>query len=266
MNAVTRTKRTSWQITKAVIFALVLREFQTRFGERRMGAFWVLFEPIAHITFMMFIFAVIRARAVPGMDFPVWLLAGMVPFFLMRNIALKLMDSVEANRALFAYPNIKILDTYVARVIVECLTSACVYIILLFILGFWFGLDISIAYPLRWIGSLVIGVLFAAGLGIFLSIIAQAMPNSKSFIRLLFMPLYLISGVIFPLWMIPPKYLPLVLWNPFAHIIDNIRSSIFVMYPKIPGVNYSYVLVLTLLFLCVALGLYRIRREALLSR
>lgn len=266
MEAVTRIKRSSWQITKAVIFALVLREFQTRFGERRMGAFWVLFEPIAHITIMMLIFTVIRARAVPGMDFPVWLLAGMVPFFLMRNIALKLMDSVEANRALFAYPNIKILDTYTARVIVECLTSACVYAILIFVLGFWFGYDVSVAYPLRWISSLLLGVLFAIGLGIFLSIIVQAMPNTKSFIRLLFMPLYLISGVIFPLWMIPPQYLPWVLWNPFAHIIDNIRSSVFGMYPSIPGISYLYPISITILFLFLALGLYRIRKELLLSR
>ena len=248
MNAVSRTKRSSWQITKAVVFALVLREFQTRFGERRMGAFWVLFEPIAHITIMMLIFTVIRARAVPGMDFPVWLLAGMVPFFLMRNIALKLMDSVEANRALFAYPNIKILDTYAARVIVECVTSACVYAILLFALGFWFGYDVSVAYPLRWMGSLLIGILFTVGLGIVFSVIAQVMPNIKSFIRLLFLPLYLISGVMFPLWIIPNQYLPLVLWNPFAHIVDNIRSSIFVNYPDIPGINYQYLISLTIVF------------------
>ena len=266
MEAVTRTKRSSWQITKAVIFALVLREFQTRFGERRMGAFWVLFEPIAHITIMMLIFTFIRMRTIPGMDFPVWLLTGMVPFFLMRNIALKLMDAVEANRALFAYPNIKILDTYAARIIVEFTISACVYAILIFALGFWFGFDVSVAYPLRWIGSLVIGILFAVGLGICLSVIGQAMPNSKSFIRLLFMPLYLISGVIFPLWMIPNHLLPWVLWNPFAHIIDNIRSSVFVNYPEIPGINYEYPIYVTIVFLFFALGLYRIRQEYLLSK
>lgn len=259
-------RRSSWQITQAVIFALVLREMQTRFGSRRMGAFWVLFEPIAHITVMMLVFSVIRARALPGMDFPVWLLAGMVPFFLMRNIALKLMDSVEANRALFAYPNIKIFDTYIARVLVECAISACVYLILLFVLGFWFGYDVGIAYPLRWFASLAVGILFALGLGILLSIIVQVMPNAKSFIRLLFMPLYLISGVVFPLWMIPNKYLPWVLWNPFAHIIDNIRSSIFVMYPEIPGVSFSYPISLSIIFLFIALGLYRIRKEALLTR
>lgn len=261
-----RQKRSPLVITKAVIFALVLREFLTRFGKRRMGAFWVLFEPAIQIAVMMVIFTVIRLRSVPGMDMPVFLLTGMVPFFLMRNIALNLMESINANRALFAYPNITIFDTYIARVLVEFIISATVYVILIFALGFWFDYDVSIAYPIEWILALSIGVFFSFGLGIFFSVIAQVMPNSKTFIRLLFMPLYFISGVIFPIWMIPTQYLPWVLWNPYLHIIDKIRSSIFVVYPEIPGVSYSYPIAMTLLFLFFALGLYRVRKEALLTR
>lgn len=261
-----RKKRSPLAITKAVIFALVLREFLTRFGSRRMGAFWVLFEPIIQIAVMMFIFTVIRLRSVPGMDMPVFLLTGMVPFFLMRNIALNLMESINANRALFAYPNITILDTYIARVLVELMVSITVYAILVFFLGFWFGYDVSIEYPLEWVAALSIGVLFSFGLGIFFSVITQVMPNAKTFIRLMFLPLYIISGVIFPIWMMPKQFLPWLLWNPFLHIIDNIRSSVFVGYPETPGVNYSYPFSMTVLFLFFALGLYRVRREALLTK
>lgn len=266
MNAVTRTKRTSWQITKAVIFALVLREFQTRFGRRRMGAFWVLLEPMLHIAFMMIMFTVIRLRTIPGMDFPVWLLTGIVPFFLMRDISLRFMDTVTANRALFAYPNIKIFDTFVARLFVELIISATIYAILIFILGFWFNYDVSVAYPLRWLGSLAIGILFAFSLGIFFCVIVQVMPNSATFIRLLFMPLYFVSGIIFPIWSLPQQFLPWLLWNPFLHIIDNIRSAVFIMYPETPGVSYSYPISVTIVMLFLALGLYRIRREYLLAK
>lgn len=249
-----------------VLFALVLREYLTRFGNRRMGVFWELFEPMANIGFMMFIFTVIRARSMPGIDFPMFLLTGMIPFFLMRNIIFKLMDSVGANQALFSYPNIKIFDTYIARVLVELSISSCVYLIFLFILGFWVGYDVLVAYPLEWLFSLMVGILFAFGLGILFSIITQAFPNVKSFIRILFLPLYLMSGVIFPLWIIPDKYLPWLLWNPFAHIISNIREGVFVNYPSILGVSQTYPLICTLLVLFSALGLYRIRRQRLLVR
>lgn len=259
-------KRSPFRIMQDVLFALVLREFLTRFGSRRMGVFWVLLEPMLHIGAMMFIFTVIRARSYPGMDTPMFLLTGMIPFFLMRNIVFKLMDSIGANQALFAYPNIKIFDTYVARVFVECLTSATVYAIFIFIFGFWFGYDISIQYPLKWFYALLVGLLFSFGLGVFFSVLTQAMPNAKIFIRLLFMPLYFISGVIFPLWIIPERLLPWVLWNPFAHIVSNIREGVFANYPHIPGISQTYPFMAMVIALFIGLGLYRLRRERLLTR
>lgn len=260
------TKRTPFRIMQDVLFALVLREYLTRFGSRRMGAFWEIFEPMSNIAFIMFIFGVIRARSMPGMDFPLFLLTGMIPFFLMRNIIFKLMDSVGANQALFSYPNIKIFDTYIARVLVECSISTIVYSIFIFIFGFWFGYDVFVAYPLEWLFSLLVGILFAFGLGILFSVITQVLPNAKSIIRIMFLPLYLMSGVIFPLWIVPDKYLPWLLWNPFAHIISNIREGVFIHYPGINGVTQTYPLVVTLLVLFTATGLYRIRRERLLIK
>lgn len=250
---------------RSVIFALVLREMQTRFGSRRMGAFWILFEPIAHITVMVFIFTVIRGRQVPGMDFPVFFLAGMVPFFLMRNTALKLMEAVNANKALFAYPAIKPFDTFVARIIVEFSLSACVYVIILLSMGIWFGYEISIHHPLQWFSSLATGVILSFGLGLILCVLVEAMPNSRSFIRLLFMPLYLMSGVLFPVWMMPQQYMPYLLWNPFLHIVDNLRYSIFEFYPRVEGINFEYPNIFAVVCLFIGLALYRLRRRELLS-
>lgn len=259
-------RRTPFQIMQDVLFALVLREYLTRFGSRRMGAFWEVFEPMINIAFMMFIFTVIRARSMPGMDMPMFLLTGMIPFFLMRNIIFKLMDSIGANQALFAYPNIKIFDTYVARVLVEISISSTVYLLFIFIFGFWFGYDVLVAHPLEWLWSLSVGILFAFALGVTFSIITVIAPNVKSFIRILFLPLYMVSGVIFPLWIIPEKYLPWLLWNPFAHIVSNIREGVFTTYPIIPGVSQTYPFICTLIALFVALGLYRIRRQRLLIK
>ncbi|WP_034855776.1 ABC transporter permease [Ignatzschineria larvae DSM 13226] len=259
-------KRSPFHIMQDVIFALVLREYLTRFGSRRMGAFWMLFEPIAHIGVMMFIFTMIRARSVPGMDYPMFFLTGLIPFFLMRDIIFKLMDAIGANQALFAYPNIKIFDTYVARVLVEISISCVIYGIFIFIFGFWIGYNVLVAYPLSWLYSLLVAILFSFGLGIILSVVTVVMPNLKSFIRLLFLPIYLISGVIFPLWIIPERYLSWVLWNPFAHFISNIRESVFENYPMIPGVSQIYPLICTIFVLFIGLGLYRIRRQRLLIK
>ncbi|TRM53562.1 sugar ABC transporter permease [Achromobacter sp. LC458] len=257
--------RTPWQISRSVIFALVLREMQTRFGARRMGAFWMLFEPISHVAVMVLIIAVIRGRHAAGFDYPVFLLAGMVPFFLMRNISLKMMDSVSANKSLFAYPNIKPFDTFVARAIIECALSFSLYVILMAALGFWANYDVGIASPLRWIFALGTGVIFAFGLGLILCVVAEIMPNSRTFIRILFMPLYLLAGIIFPIWTIPSKYLEWLLWNPYLHIVDNLRYSVFDNYPRVEGVSFRYPFECALVVLFVGMALYRAKRRELLA-
>jgi len=258
-------ERNSMEIMRSVLFALVLREMLTRFGARRMGAFWMVFEPILHVVIVMFIFTTIRGREVPGMDFPLYLATGMIPFFMMRNIALRLMDAISANQALFAYQQIKPLDTLIARTIVEFSLYACVYVLVVGALGLWAGYDISMHDPLAWFAALATGVVFSAGLGLIFCVWARAFPNAKTFIRVLFLPVYLISGVIFPIWKLPEAYMPWLLWNPYLHVIDNLRSSIFVAYPETYGISFSYPAKAALVVLCLGLAMYRLRRHDLVA-
>ncbi|HSI56065.1 MAG TPA: kpsM protein, partial [Ideonella sp.] len=75
-------KRTSWQIQRAVIFALVVRELQTRFGGRLIGLFWVIAEPMVHISIILLIRVVLRQRFSGVMlDSAVYLTVAMIPFF-----------------------------------------------------------------------------------------------------------------------------------------------------------------------------------------
>jgi capsular polysaccharide transport system permease protein len=256
--------RSPLQIKKSVIFALVLREARSRFGDRRMGASWTLIEPICHLLIFSVLFSLIRGRTVIGIDFPVFVLVGLAPFLLFRNIAMRLMNSPKENRALFAYKQIKPLDTYVARVLVEFCISASVYAILVF--GFaWYGFDMSIKSPIEWMLITLLGVLFAFGLGMLLSLIAHAMPSSTMFIRMMFFPLYFMSGVLIPAAYLPQAMLPLLLLNPFLHLMELIRAEIFSHYVSVDGISLHYVIASTLVLLFVSLGTYRVRRLHLIS-
>ncbi|MGF6286125.1 capsular polysaccharide transport system permease protein [Pseudomonas silensiensis] len=256
--------RSPLQIKKSVIFALVLREARSRFGDRRMGATWTLIEPICHLLILSVLFALIRGRTVAGIDFPVFVLVGLAPFLLFRNIAMRLMNSPKENRALFAYKQIKPLDTFVARVLVEFCISASVYAILVF--GFaWYGFDMSIKSPIEWMLTILLGVLFSFGLGMLLSLIAHAMPSSTLFLRMMFFPLYFISGVLIPAAYLPQAMLPLLLLNPFLHLLELIRAEIFPHYVPVDGVSLHYVIAFTLVLLFVSLGTYRVRRLHLIS-
>lgn len=256
--------RSSFQIQKSVIFALVLREARARFGERRMGAVWTLIEPICHLLIFSVLFALIRGRTVADVEYPVFVLVGMAPFLLYRNTALRLMDSLRENRSLFGYKQIKPLDTYVARVLVETCISAVVYAILVF--GFaWYGFDMKVANPLMWVATLILGLLFAFGLGMVLALITHALPSLKTVIRMAFFPLYFISGVLIPASYLPQAMMPLLLLNPFLHLVELIRAEVLPHYTPVDGVSEGYVATFAAVLLFIALGSYRARRLHLIS-
>ena len=124
-------KRTAWDIQRAVFLALFVRELKTRFGGRWLGVFWVLLEPTAHLAMLLVIFAFIRHRLLPGLEFPVFLLTGLVPFFVFRNLTLRGMDSVDSNRGLFGYRQVKrnmaccTLANTLVRVIYQIFVKVC---------------------------------------------------------------------------------------------------------------------------------------------
>lgn len=257
-------KRSSFQITKAVIFALIIRELKGRFGAKRFGAFWLLFEPLVQISLIMAIFSFRGITVRGGIDFPLFLASGMVPFFIMRNLSLRLMGAVDANRALFAYKQIQPIDTLVARAILEIIIYSLVFIVLLLILMF-IGYPVELHRPIEWLSILALGCLMSFALGVLFCILAEALPELRNIIKIIFFPLYLLSGVLFPIWLLPKEVLDWLLWIPHVHIVDKLRFMMFSYYPEHAGVNLIYPIKFTLIVLLISMGLYRIRHRRLVS-
>lgn len=230
-----------------------------------MGAFWFIFEPLAHIVVLISIYSIMRSHNNYGMDMPMFLVSGVIPFLLFKNIALKGMEAVSANKALFSYRQIKPFDTIMARAIVECALMACIYLVVIFALGFWGGYEVSINRPLQWLGFLAIGIVLSFGLALLFCIVGEAVPEAKTFIRLAYMPLYFISGVILPLWLIPVQFIDALLWNPFLHIIDGMREATFSTYPRTQGISAAYAASTAGVVLFLGMFLYRARRLKLVA-
>lgn len=257
-------KRTPWQIQRAVVFALFVRELKTRFGGRWLGAFWALLEPVAHVAVMMVIFGWARHRVLPGVEYPVFLLTGLVPFFLFRNLALRGMQAIDANRGLFAYRQVKPADPLVARAIIEVALYGIVYLLALAALG-RLGLDFLPSRPLELIGVSAMLVAAGSGLGLLFAVATNEFPNARSLVSIAFLPLYLMSGIIFPISALPTELLPWLLWNPVLHAIELSRGYFLPQYPALPQLSVLYVALFALATIATAMSLYRVRRHRLIA-
>lgn len=259
------TPRSPFQITRSVIFALLLREMRTRFGQRRMGAFWMLAEPIIQLIVTTVIMGFIRGRGpVQGIPFPVFLLTGIAPFFMYRGIAMLIMEGLSANRGLFAYKQVTPMDTFVARTIMQCSLASISYLFVMAVFA-WYGFDMSVHHPLEWLGILLLGVALAFGMGMVLAVLVDAIPEVRTFIRFFFLVLYFSSGAIFPATRFPSYVLPYLQWNPFLHMTELIRQAVFPFYRVLDITSFSYVAVCTAVLLFGGLGLFRVRRLKMLA-
>lgn len=209
-----------------VLEALLLRELKTRFGQFRFGYLWALAEPLAHVVILSVIFGMRSPTTAQGVEFPIFLATGIIPFLLFSNMVNRSMTAITANQALFNYRQVKPLDTLVTRFILEVVIYAAVFVTFMTGAG-WLGFDVSVQDPLTVLLVFLALGLFGLGLGALACVGATLAPDVAQVVPIILRPLYFISGIFFSVEVIPAEYRPWLLWNPILHAMELIRGSWF---------------------------------------
>lgn len=209
-----------------VISALTLRETRTRYGNSKLGFFWALFEPFAHITVFVIIFSSM-GRAVPvGESMGVFMLTGIVPYLLYNNIVSGVMGGLEANKPLLGYPQVMPMDITISRVLIE---SATLLIVMLFFVGvaIYFGISIKIDNFLQILRPVILLILLGTGIGLINAAILPHFPSYRSIFTALSRPLYFMSGIFFTADFLSPEIYELIDFNPLLHLIEWFRVGFY---------------------------------------
>jgi capsular polysaccharide transport system permease protein len=257
-------RRHPWEVQRAVLFALLLREMKARVGGQWVGAVWTLFEPLAHTALLVMVLGAMSGQTMPGIEYPVFLVTGLVPFFLFQNMATRLMDGIESNRGLFAYRQVKPLDPLLARALVELMMNLAGYAVTLGVLA-WLGYHVVPHQPLEMIGVNLLLAFFGTAFGIFTAVLSHGRARLRSLIRMALMPLYFASGVIFHVDLLPREYIDWLLWNPVLHLVELSRHAFIESYVPTDGINGLYPLLFALTLAALGLALYRAKRLQLVA-
>ncbi|MEN0580327.1 ABC transporter permease [Phytobacter palmae] len=255
--------RSGLEVQQAAVKALFLREIKTRFGKYRLGYLWAILEPAAHLLILLTIFGFIMHRTMPDISYPVFLLNGIIPYFLFSNIATRSVGAIEANQGLFNYRPVKPIDTIIARAILETLICVVVYILLMTGVGLA-GENFSINGFITLVVCWLLLVILSCGIGLIFMVLGKIFPETEKFLPIMIKPLYFISCIMFPLHSIPKDYWPYLLWNPLVHAVELSREAVFQGYES-KGVSLNYLAMITLIVFFIGLALYRNREEAMLT-
>jgi len=257
--------RNDWAITRSVWKALFLREALVRLFSKRAGTLWLFAEPVVNVLILVFIFAVVRVRKLGGIETAVWIMVGMLGFFMFRRTAMLAMRAVTVNKSLLTYRQLKPVDTVLVRGCVEGVIT--VFVILIMLAGGGLaGLSVVPGDPLLALGELVSLWLLGMGFGLVTSVAVELVPELGEIITLAMMPLYFLSGVIFPASAIPQPYRDWVLLNPVIHGVEGLRLGFAPHYHPVDSLDLWYPLATALVLIVLGLALHRRFAVRLIAR
>lgn len=249
-----------------VIFALMMRETQTRYGRLKVGYLWAVIEPMLFVMVLTIIFTY-RGRFSPHNIPPLlFFLTGIMPFMIFRDQVSQTMMAVRANRGLLSYPQVQMLDLALARSILEFSTNLLALVLLVGGIVLLDLLPVRIEDMLNAIVALFLLAALGFGLGSVLSAVVPIFPTLQFIVQMLLLrPLFFLSGIFFTVEMLPPQLRKIAVYNPVLQLIEMFRSAFFWEYSS-EYVDLPYILTWVIGLLCLGLLMQRALRRYALQR
>lgn len=224
-----------------VIFALLMREMLIRFGSNRLGVAYLFAEPVGLIGFIILMRSALGGFAPYGIDVAIFVAIAALPFFYFRNCVKKLMACASSAKSLLVISEVKLLDAYIARLLLESAIYFTLMPVVLFTLDS-LGLENTVPHdPLRLMFGMFTAMAFGFGAGLTCAAAQTASPVVKGFINLILRILLFISGVFFSITLVPQEYRWFLTWNPVFHLLEYIRAAHFAVYDAYDPAGIIYV-------------------------
>ena len=245
-----------------VIYALVIRETRTRFGDSRLGYGWALIEPILHITLLWVMFSLLMRGTPPiGTHFFLFYYTGLIPFHVFVHTSGSMMYGVTGNAPLLQLPPVKPFDVILARGLLEFATDLVVAVLLL--AGFAAAGLPALPHDLWGAATaLIVTALWGCGVGYINAVLQTLFRSWDRLWNNAARVLYFISGIFYVPGMMPGWARDILAWNPLLHAIDWFRAGFFADYQP-HWLDRRYLFLAALLALLAGFGLERAVRHRL---
>ncbi|GJD96640.1 ABC transporter permease [Methylobacterium iners] len=237
-----------------VLRALMLRDMRTRFGGSHIGYGVVVLWPVFHVFLLVGIFVFQKLPSPMSLDTATFIATGAVPCLIFQYISREVMKSVITNKPLTYYPQVKLFDVLIARIIVEIVTGFLALIVV-FAVFFAIGIDPLPSDPFVAVSAYTAAIMLGIGLGTINVGIISFFPGWLMGYMLFGIVLYVTSGVMFLPSVFPNEVYEWFKYNPVVQIIEWMRLA----YEPSANltIDYIYIMIWTLGSLSIGLLLER---------
>lgn len=209
-----------------VVHALLMREVLTRFGRHNIGFLWLFVEPMLFTLGVTALWTI--AQQVHGSSLPIaaFALTGYSAVLLWRNMPSRTIGAVEPNLALMYHRNVKVMDIFLARLILEAAGATISFVVLSVVF-----IAMGLIEPPEDVLTVAVGWFMLAWFGFSLAVFLGALSEEYEIIEKLWHPsaylLFPLSGAAFLVEALPPAAQQAVLYLPMVHGVEYVREGYF---------------------------------------
>ncbi len=243
--------------TLRVVMALILREIGSRDSRSSLGFLWAIIDPIATVAILSVAFALFTRTPPLGTNFPLFYVTGIVPFHMYSHTSQKVSGSLRFSRQLLGFPSVTVLDSLIARFVLNYLIDLLVFAILAYGVIHIYDLRVNVDVPSVLLALVMTGAL-AIGIGTFNSVLFIMFPTYEYFWGMLNRPMTIASGVLILIEDLPDWLFNILWWNPAAHLVSEMRHGFYPFYDT-SWVSPAYVLLVA--GVTFVLGLVTLQRH-----
>lgn len=225
-----------------IINALFIHALLAEHGKTKIGYLTAIIKPLGQIIMLTAMFTILGRGAPIGDSFVLFLATGIIPYNLCIGLANKMMQMNKSHRSILSSTPATPFDISVAFLLSETLIlllSASIILLGLGNFGYWdHKIDSLLGILLTVIASVALGY----GIGLFNVSVMTITPSYEKVWKILSMPLFIMSGIIFVVdQRFPAEVIAVLKYNPLLHIVESMRDS---FYKSWEGVLFdiSYVL------------------------
>lgn len=209
-----------------VIGALLMREIITRYGRHNIGAMWLFVEPMLFTLGVTVLWSIFRIHSFTNIPTVAFAITGYSSVLLWRNATTRCTKAIEPNLSLMYHRNVKVIDIFFARVLLEIIgASASILILTVFFVSVGMMQWPDDLIPV--IGGWGLLCWFAIALGFTVGSISE---RSETFERIWHVFTYLmfpLSGAAFMVAWMPSKFQSMIQWVPMVDGVEMIRQGYF---------------------------------------
>jgi ABC-type polysaccharide/polyol phosphate export permease len=211
-----------------LLINLTQTELKLRYRHSVLGFLWTILNPLFFLLVLAVVFSKIIKFEIP--HYTVFLFAGLTSWLMIQQTVTIATASIVNNQALIRRVYVPKIVFPLSNVISRYIDHTLLTLILLVFLA---------AFRMPWTWSLlslpVIMTLhfgFSLGLSLITTVTHIKVRDVQHIVAILFQILFYATPIIYPLELLPAKYQPLLLWNPFFYFVQCFRYPLY--YSSLP--------------------------------